>query len=86
MKGIGCPWRWIGRLVVHQMKEIEKLFVVHDSVHPIKISIVHQKHDGENRPKIEPAILIYFIVEGSVFRNIFIVDKYYRDYSKNKNG
>jgi hypothetical protein len=58
VEGIGSPGGWIGRLVVNQVKEFEQLFLVHHAVHPVKIGVVHEEHDGEDGAKIEPAIII----------------------------
>jgi hypothetical protein len=58
VEGIGRPGRWIGRLVVNQVKEFEQLLMVHHAVHPVKIGVVHEEHDGEDGAKIEPAIII----------------------------
>jgi hypothetical protein len=58
MEGIGRPGGWIGRLVVNQVKKFEQLFMVHHPVHPVKIGVVHEEHDGQYGAKIEPAIII----------------------------
>ena len=58
VEGIGRPGGWIGRLVVNQVKEFEQLFMVHHAVHPVKIGVVHEEHDGQYGAKIEPAIII----------------------------
>jgi hypothetical protein len=60
---IGCPGRWIGRLVVNQVKEFEQLFVVHHAVHPVKIGVVHEEHDGEGGPEIQHAVFINIAVK-----------------------
>jgi hypothetical protein len=62
VEGIGRPGGWIGRLVVNQVKEFEQLFMVHHAVHPVKIGIVHEEHDGEDGPKINPAMAINALV------------------------
>jgi hypothetical protein len=52
VEGIGCPGRWIGRLVMNQVKKPEQVFLVHHAVHPVKIGVVHEEHDGEGGPEI----------------------------------
>jgi hypothetical protein len=63
VEGIGSPGGWIGRLVVHQVKEFEQVFMVHQAVHPVKIGVVHEKHDGEGCPEIEHAVFINIFVK-----------------------
>ena len=63
MEGIGCPGRWIGRLVVNQVKKLEQLFLVHQAVHPVKIGVVHEEHDGEGGTKIGPSVITNILVE-----------------------
>jgi hypothetical protein len=62
VEGIGCPGGWIGRLVVNQVKKPEQVFLVHHAVHPVKISVVHEEHDGEGGPEIEPTMFINTLV------------------------
>ncbi len=63
VEGIGGPGGWIRRLVVNQVKEFEQLFLVHQAVHPVKISVVHEEHDGEGGPEIEHAVFINIAVK-----------------------
>lgn len=58
VEGIGRPGGWIGRLVVNQVKEFEQLFMVHHAVHPVKIGVMHEEHDGEDGPKVNPTMAI----------------------------
>jgi hypothetical protein len=62
VEGIGSPGGWIGRLVVNQVKEFEQLFLVHQTVHPVKIGVMYEEHDGEDGPKINPAMVINILV------------------------
>jgi hypothetical protein len=55
MKGIGCPGGWIRGAMVNEMKPFEQDLIVHQSVHPIEIGIMHKEHDRENRKIIYPS-------------------------------
>ena len=62
MKCIGRPGRWIGGLMMHQVYIVKDLFMMHNSVTPVEISIVHEQHEWEGRKIIDPTI----------FRNICV--------------
>ena len=51
-------------MMMHEMKNIEKLFMVHQPVCPVKISVMDKKHQGKHCEKIDPAIIAdVFIIE-----------------------
>ena len=52
MKGIGCPWRGICGPVMHKVEYPEHLWMMHQPVGPVEISIMHDCHDGENTPEV----------------------------------
>jgi hypothetical protein len=58
VEGISGPGGWIGGLVVNQVKKFEQMFLVHHAVHPVKIGVVHEEHDGEDGPKVNPTMAI----------------------------
>jgi hypothetical protein len=62
MKGIGGPGGRVGRLVMNQVKKSEQVFLVHHAVHPIKIGVVHEEHDREDRKKISPSMITNVLV------------------------
>ena len=49
MEGIGRPWRGIGRSVMHQVKQFEQFWMMHDAMHPVEIGVVHDHHDREGQ-------------------------------------
>jgi hypothetical protein len=52
--------------------------MVHDSVHPIKIGVVHEEHYRKDSPKIDRAIFIDISIQGCVLSNILIVNENHR--------
>lgn len=67
MKSVSRPGRWIGGLMMHQVYIVKDLFMMHDSVKPIEISIVHEQHDREGRKIIDPSVFRNVRVHGCVW-------------------
>ena len=51
MKGEGCPGRRIGGLVMYEVKYLEELWMMHETVHPIEVGIVDNESDRECQPE-----------------------------------
>jgi hypothetical protein len=63
VESIGRPGGWVGRLVMNQVKKPEQVFLVHYAVHPVKIGVVHEEHDGEGGTKIGPSVITNVLVK-----------------------
>lgn len=72
MKSIGRPGGRVGRLVMHEMHDLEKSGVMHEPMRPIEIGIVYEKQQGEDRNKIKPTHLIDLLVPQGILRDIRI--------------
>lgn len=51
VKGIRRPGGGVGGLMMDQVKDPKEARMMHHSVHPIEIRIVHEQHDGEHQKK-----------------------------------
>jgi len=60
--------------------------MMHYSMCEIKIGIVHQEHQGENKKIIEPAIFSYGIIFCCMWRNRRVGKQLHRNKRKNSNG
>jgi len=86
MKGISCPGRGIGRMVVHQVKKPEKFFMVHQPVCPVKISIMNEKHQRKCCKKIKPAVITDVAVIQSMRYHVWVFYQQHGYKTKNSNG
>ena len=75
MKCISNPWRWIYRTVVNEVKDLKNLWVMHDPVRPVEISIVNNEHQWKCSKKIEPTILFYFFIMSSVWLDFSVFNR-----------
>lgn len=63
MKCIGGPGGGIGGLVMGEMNMSEEYWSMHQPMHPIKIGIMDQKHEGESQEIINHAEFLDVPVE-----------------------
>jgi hypothetical protein len=52
---------------MNQVKKPEQVFLVHHAVHPVKIGVVHEEHDGEGGTKIDPSVITNVLVKVGIF-------------------
>jgi hypothetical protein len=67
MKSISSPWRRVGGFVMHQMKNPENFWMMHQPVCPVKIGIMNDEHEWEGGIKIKQAMFINVVVKCSVW-------------------
>jgi hypothetical protein len=70
MKRICRPGRWIGGLMMHQVKPPEQYPVMHKTVHEIKIGVVQDEQSRKQQEVIRVSILPDIPVAGSIWRNL----------------
>lgn len=85
MKCICRPGRWVGGLMMHQVKPPEQYPVVHKAVHEIKIGVVQDEQDREQQEIINVSVLPDIPVPGSIWRNPGMVQENNNE-SHNTNG
>ena len=67
MKRIGGPRTGVGRFMVNQMKKRKQLFVMHEPMRKIKISVVHHKHNWIGQQIVNPTELRNVVISSSIF-------------------
>lgn len=58
--------------------------MMHQTVCPIKISVVNKEHQREHRKKVKPTHFIDLLVPQGVFSNIRVADEDQRNQRKNR--
>ncbi len=58
MKGKGCPWRWVRRVMVSSMDPAKDARCVHKAMCPIKIRVVDNHHEKDTQDEINGSVLI----------------------------
>src|SRR5690348_6488867 len=69
VKSICGKRAWVRGFMVYQVRGFENGRVMHKPVHPVKISVMHQRHQWESKDKIQCTMLFDIRIEFGVFRN-----------------
>lgn len=52
--------------MMYKMYKPEDFWMMHQAMHPVKISIMHKKHDRKYSIKIKPAVLMNIGIKSGV--------------------
>jgi hypothetical protein len=86
VKGISRKWTGIGRFMMDQVNRPEYRGIVHQPVHPVKISIVHDGHNRESNNKIDHTMLFDIGIKLRMFCHFRAPQHYGRDKGHDENG
>lgn len=67
MEGVGGKGAGIGGLVMHQVDQFKNTGMMNGPVHPVKIGIMNNRHDGEGQNKPDHAVLMDISIKTGVF-------------------
>ena len=70
--------------MMHQMKKAIKLFMMHESMGPVKITVMHKEHQRKSSEKVKPSMLFYFGIKCCVLRDDR--EMQHKEWNESKNG